>query len=169
VDYVEEFRATKDIITTYQTTTATDSVAHACMRDLKMQLKAKHALRMKKGPSAEKLSPVPNRNTEWLRTHSTYSKSTIQSYTNVPASTPSKFTSWCIMRNQCSALDTESKTAPKRWKRTIQRCVWTLIAGQIVTFGTNSRLSTTTCASMSSRCCAFTSISCLRKATEPSK
>jgi len=43
-DYLEEFHATEDIITTYRTSKATDSIAHARTRDLKMQLKAKHAI-----------------------------------------------------------------------------------------------------------------------------
>jgi tRNA nucleotidyltransferase/poly(A) polymerase len=43
-DYLEEFHATKDVFTTYQMSKATDSIAHARMKDLKMQLKAEHAI-----------------------------------------------------------------------------------------------------------------------------
>jgi len=43
-DYFEEFHATKDVFTAYHTSKATDSIAFARRKDLKMQLKAKHAI-----------------------------------------------------------------------------------------------------------------------------
>jgi len=43
-DYLQEFQATKDVFTTYRTSKATDSIAHARMKDLKMQLNAEHAI-----------------------------------------------------------------------------------------------------------------------------
>jgi len=42
-DYLEEFYSSKDVFTTYQTLKATGSIAHARMKDPKMQLVAKHA------------------------------------------------------------------------------------------------------------------------------
>jgi len=39
-----EFDPTRDVFTTYQMSKATDSIAHSHMNDLKMQLKADHAL-----------------------------------------------------------------------------------------------------------------------------
>jgi len=44
VDYLQECNATKNVFTTYQTSNTTDSIAHACMKNLKMQLKAEHAI-----------------------------------------------------------------------------------------------------------------------------
>ena len=43
-DWLEAFHATKHILTTYWTSKATDTVAHACIYDLKMQLKAEPAI-----------------------------------------------------------------------------------------------------------------------------
>jgi len=43
-DFLEEFHATKDVFTAYQTSKATDSIAFARRKDLKMQLNAKHAI-----------------------------------------------------------------------------------------------------------------------------
>lgn len=42
--YLEELRGTKDVFTTYWTSLDTDSIAHACMKDLTMQLKAEPAI-----------------------------------------------------------------------------------------------------------------------------
>ena len=43
-DYLDGFHATKDAFTTYRTSKATDSIAHAHMKDLKMQHEAKPAI-----------------------------------------------------------------------------------------------------------------------------
>ena len=43
-DYLEEFHATKDVFTAYRTSKATETIAHADMKDLKMQLMAEHAI-----------------------------------------------------------------------------------------------------------------------------
>ena len=43
-DYFEEFHATKNVFTTYRRSKATDSIAHARMKDLRIQLKAEHAV-----------------------------------------------------------------------------------------------------------------------------
>jgi len=43
-DYLEQFNATEDVFTTYRTSKATDTIAHACMEDLKMQVKAEDAI-----------------------------------------------------------------------------------------------------------------------------
>jgi hypothetical protein len=105
-DYFQEFHATKDIFTTYQTSKATDSIAHAHMTDLTMPLKAEHAIEDEKRAEHRETLSCAQRNTERQRTKSTYRKSTIQRYMNVPPSTSAKFTSCCIMRKQFSALDT---------------------------------------------------------------
>jgi hypothetical protein len=56
-DYFEEFHATQDVFTTYRTSKATDSIAHARMKDLKMQLKAEHAIEdEERGERGEALS-----------------------------------------------------------------------------------------------------------------
>jgi hypothetical protein len=41
-DYLEEFESTKDVFATYQTSKTTDSIAHACMKDLNLQCKSEH-------------------------------------------------------------------------------------------------------------------------------
>jgi len=43
-DHLEELHATKDVFTANRTSKATDTIAHARMKDLKMQLKAEHAI-----------------------------------------------------------------------------------------------------------------------------
>ena len=43
-DCLEKFHATKDIFTTCWTEKRTESIAHVCMKDLKMQLEAEHAI-----------------------------------------------------------------------------------------------------------------------------
>jgi len=43
-DYLYDLHVTKDDYTPYRTSKATDSIAHAHMKDLKMQLKAEHAI-----------------------------------------------------------------------------------------------------------------------------
>jgi hypothetical protein len=44
-DSLGEFQGTQDIFTTYLTSKATGSIAHVCMKDLKMQLKAEHDIK----------------------------------------------------------------------------------------------------------------------------
>jgi len=127
------------------------------------------ALRMKKGPNQQKLFPAPRRNTERQRTTSAYSKSTIKRYTNVPALTSSKFTFCCIMRNHFDALDTWSKTAPKRRNEVSKEVQgpWSPLKSQL-----SVRMADfwkTTCAHMSSWWGAFFFSSWLRKATGPPK
>jgi hypothetical protein len=115
----------------------------------------------KSGPHSEMLYPTP----QWNTTR----QSTIQWYTHITASAVSIFTSCCIMRNQFSTLDTESKTALKRRKLTIQSYVCTLIAGQITTLCTNGTFLSTTPTSLYCGCGAFNSGSRLGKATGPPK
>ena len=56
-DYLEEFHPTEYVFTTYRTSKATDSIAHECMKDLKIQLKAEHAIKdEEKGECGEALS-----------------------------------------------------------------------------------------------------------------
>jgi hypothetical protein len=43
-DYLEEFHGSKDVFTTYRTSKATDSLAHAQMKNLKLKLKAERAI-----------------------------------------------------------------------------------------------------------------------------
>jgi len=43
-DYLEESHATNDVFTAYRTSKATDTIAHARMKNLKMQLMAEHAI-----------------------------------------------------------------------------------------------------------------------------
>lgn len=43
-EYSENFHTTTEVISTYQTSKATDSITHTGMKDLTMKLKAKQAI-----------------------------------------------------------------------------------------------------------------------------
>jgi hypothetical protein len=43
--YLDQLNTTKVIFTTSQTSKAIDSIAHACMKDLKMQFQATHGIK----------------------------------------------------------------------------------------------------------------------------